>query len=186
MTDSASNIGTRSYRTKQWGLTLLLTTVALFLSIAAHAQDESQIKDALRIEKPPLKIELRTLTPMVCLGMPLKLRLEVTNVDQETLRINRAYFWNNYFEYLTTSKSKDKDTEFFFTHIWPRSTSEDIVLLPPGKTYVAHTYWPLHESVTKYGAGNYTLETGTYGTLSKVQFELHDCKQKELRSKDEY
>ena len=156
---------------------MLRISLALFLPIASYAQDVSQNKDASNAKKPVLEVKLRMLTPTVCVGTPLKLRLEVTNVGQEVVKLNRAYFWNNYSMFLTSSESSDKDKERFFTHVWPRSTSEDILFLAPGKTYVAHTYWQLNEE-WKSEPGNYTLEIITHGILNKAQFELHDCEQK--------
>jgi hypothetical protein len=83
--------------------------------------------------------------------------------------------------YPTPPDNESKDKEYFLTHIWPRSTSEDIIFLASGKTYVAQTYWSLEEESTKFGAGNYTLEIGHYGTENKVQFEIHDCERKESK-----
>ena len=185
MTAAVSDIGAPSVHPTRWWHAILLMS-ALVLPLATLAQDVSQIKDALRLKKPPLKVELRALTPTACIGAPLKLRIEVTNVGQETLRVNRAYFWNNSSEYPTSPEGEKEDKSRFLSIAWPFSRSEDIFLLAPGETYIAHTYWWLDEETTKSKPDNYTLELKTYGTLNKVQFDLRECNQKELRSKNEY
>jgi hypothetical protein len=159
----------------------LLASLMLFLSVAAGAQEGSQNRGDSSAKKPSLEFKLIALTPTVCVGVPLKLRLEVTNVGQETVKLNKAYFWNVYAVSPTTPESEKSDKEVFLTYIWPRSTSEDIFFLAPGKTYIDHTYWSLEEKSTQLGAGNYTLETGHYGSSNKLQFEIHDCERKELK-----
>ena len=186
MTALASKAVARSMHANNWRRVITLISVTLWLSVATYAQGESQFKDALRMKKPPLKFKLVALTPTACVGVPLKLRLEVTNVGQEKLRVNGAYFWNTRLTHLSTEESKGDDKEFSYFHSWPRSTTEDIFFLPPGKTYVIHTYWSLDEEAAGHGPGNYTLELRTYGTRNKVQLELLDCKTEKLRSKNEH
>jgi hypothetical protein len=79
--------------------------------------------------------------------------------------------------YLTAdfpATGEGSDERPFFDHYWPRTTSEDIVFLAPGKTYVDHTYW----KTTKLGAGNYTLDLGSG---IKAQFELRDCGREKVK-----
>jgi hypothetical protein len=129
--------------------------------------------------RPSLKVKLQTLTPVACMGSPLKLKLEVTNVGQEIVRLNRAYFWNNYSVHPSAPQAEDQAKEYFIAHVWPRSTSEDIIHLEPGKTYTSHRYWELDESISS--PGRYTLEVGTYGTWNQVEFELNHCRQPEVK-----
>jgi hypothetical protein len=172
-----------SIHAKERRRTILLITLTLYLSIAAYARDASQIKDALKMEKPPLEFKLIALTPTACIGDPLKLRLEVTNIGQETLKLNRAYFWDTSRIYLSAEESKGEDKEFFYEHFWPRSTSEDIVFLASGKTYVAHTYWPFYGEGNKFGVGNYILQIWLFSSNNKVQFEIKECKRKEVKER---
>lgn len=143
-----------------------LGILTLSLSICAYAQQEAGNKSGKRLEA-----KLIVLTPTACVGSLLKLRLEMTNTSQEVIKLNRAFFWNNY----TLHRDEDKDDEVFFSHSWPVSTSEDIVILAPAKTYVSHTYWSLDEH-WKLEPGGYTLQIKTYGTSNGVKFLLHDCK----------
>jgi hypothetical protein len=184
-----ANIHSRSIRARNWQRVILLVSIALFLPIVAYAQDESQ-KDVPQTKKAYLKFKLILLTPTVCVGVPLKLRLEVSNVGQETVELNRAYFWELYSWYPVTPEGEDKGRGEIIVWIWPRSTSEDIISLAPGKTYIAHSYWSFDDEVRKAGRwsladegskpepGNYSLKVKT---SNRVQFELHDCRQKELK-----
>jgi hypothetical protein len=166
-------------KTRCWQWILLLVSLSLFLSIAAYAQDDSQIKDALRMERPPLKYKLIALTPTFCVGVPLKLRLEISNVGQETIKLNRAYFWASSFLFPAAQSGNKNEGELFFDY-WPRTEDDDIIFLPPGRTYIAHTYWPFYGEDANFGAGDYTLELIHYG-FHKVRFKIRDCELKELK-----
>jgi hypothetical protein len=159
---------------RMWQRAALVTAGVLLLSNSIYAQDGPWQKSASRTSGKFLDFNLKVLTPTSCMGSPLKLRLEVTNAGQETVRLNRAYFWNNSVQY-PSQEVLGEGEERFMNHVWPRSTSEDVFLLAPGATHVTHSYWSPYQGS---GPGHYTLEISGYGKLNKVQFELKDCKLK--------
>ena len=143
--------------------------IALTLLVAAGSYAQTA-----PTPKRSMEARLTILNPIVCLGSDLKLRMDVTNITNEPIELNRQYFWNMYAIYPSSERDKlSEGEEFVLNHFQPRSTSEDIGILAAGESYVSHRYFSLKD--TNEGPGMYNIDIATYRNSVRRQFQVKDC-----------
>jgi hypothetical protein len=145
---------------------ILLFVFASLLSITAFAQGKDEAE-----AKASLELKLSAITPALCIGLPLKLQLEVTNISQKDVLLNTASVWSQFsYEY----NAADGGGRGGGAGISSGASGEKFVL-SPGMSYQS-TYEFSLASEFFQEAGNYTIKTNLDSVFSnEVKFELYDC-----------
>lgn len=154
---------------KHWQL-ILLSTLTLLLSMTVQAQGTSQDKSQEQT-KTSMELKLNTMTTAICIGSPLMLELELTNVSQEDISISQKVMWSNFsYSYYPMSGSGRSGG------MSSVNTAREVkVRLQPGMSYRSTYEFPLDSDFFQ-DPGNYSLKTKVNSIFSnEVKFELYDC-----------
>ena len=167
-------VSDRTAKLQMCGRMISLVAIALFLSSAVQAQTSSP--EPVENKRPaPFELKLSTTTTMLCIGNSIELELELTNVSQEPVEIDKLRLWDS----------------FFYSHSRPDGSGrnggsstncghcgKEKITLAPGANYRdKHTFSLDYDFFQE--AGTYTIEVD-YDQISSnsVEFELYECNQK--------
>ena len=117
-----------------------------------------------------------TNTPALCIGSPLVLRLEVTNISQTDVEISEARMWMQFsYTYLDNDTGGGMGINHGGGIGQGGGSREKKLVLSPGMSYQSTHEFPLDFDFFQE-AGAYTLETALDSVYSNdVKFEIYDC-----------
>lgn len=167
---------------KCWQMILLVLITGL-ASIAAYAQsatpEERKKMYAQWLEQdvslsytPRLNMKLTTLTPLLCIDSPLVLELEITNISEEEVPINKSDIWKSFSYAYDRTDDSGSGGRMGGNKGGGR---EERIVLTPGMSYRSKHEFSLAFDFFQE-PGNYTLKTEIdLDDSNEVKFELYQC-----------
>ena len=151
----------------------LLVVFTLLISIGVQAQTEDDLPGSAPEEsRPSLELKLSTITPVQCIDSPLVLELEITNISQEEVLIDKSALWRNFSYSFDATDGSGKGGAIGISHC---GEGGEKITLSPGMTYWTTHVFPLAFDFFQL-AGAYSLMTNFDSIHSNdVKFELYDC-----------
>lgn len=137
----------------------------IFSIAICHAQTGSEKK------KDALELKLSAPMTTLCAGVSIDLELNIKNLSQEVVKINKADLWSEYFYSQINPDGSGRTGGTTSCY----NCGKDILTLYPGDSYWEAHKFPL-ESAFFRRIGKYGISTSINSVTSNdVEFELTDC-----------
>lgn len=166
----------RSHHFIKSGRVYLLACLFIFIAGVAQAQTDSEKKDAL-------ELKLSAPNTTLCVGTSIDLELEIKNISQEVVKIDKADLWDSYYFFHSNADGSKQMRGQTSRHLDEGPYYGDFMVLYPGETYWG-THKVLLENEFLRKAVKYSMDTLIEAYRSKsidtiysneVDFELIDC-----------
>lgn len=164
---------------------LVLVIASLLLPLITQAQEASLEKNQNGFKAVPLEVKLTALNPGTCIDSFVVLELELTNVGNEEITIDKSGLWDSFsFEY-TQYDGTPGGGGGYSSYCSNCEREKEEVVLTPKMTYRNSHAYQLQEELFHH-AGYYTISLDVPYNLTNalnrhinsnsVRFELYQCK----------